>query len=135
MAVDAVAKQQFRQAMTHSNPTSAALLRGPHQIAGRFLIDGRDRHQGDLVKTQTLYQVQDIASIGLDAVPGRFLQFRRAATLHLILDFANAGHNPEADRSGLTDELRRAGRSASQDRCAQRTESVWSGLPRRWRCQ
>lgn len=52
----------------------AAVLPGPHQVPGCFLIDAGDRHRGDLVQAQQPGQMHGITGVGLDPIPGGFLQ-------------------------------------------------------------
>jgi hypothetical protein len=65
---DPVSQQQLGKSVPGTHQVTAAVLPGPDQIPGCFLLDGRDRHRGDLVQAQQPGQVDRVPGVGLDPV-------------------------------------------------------------------
>jgi hypothetical protein len=63
--------------MPRTHEVAADILAGTDQIPGSLLAHARDRHLDDLTQVQQTGQMQRVAGIGLDPVPGRPLQLRR----------------------------------------------------------
>ena len=98
---DPVAQQQLRQPVPRPHQITAAVLPGPHQIPGRFLLDARHRHRDDLIQMQQPGQMQRIPGIGLHPIPGRPLQLRRRRDHTPDPRIGQVPGQPEAGRARL----------------------------------
>ena len=104
---NALPQKKFRQAMSASHQIPASILTGTDQISGCLLFYRRDRDLDDLVQSEQPRQMQRVASIGLDAVTSRSLQFRRRNHHALHTRLIQSSVQAESGRSGLVDGFHR----------------------------
>lgn len=87
--------------MTGAGEITTRVLTGAHQITGLFLRFSWHADGGDLAQPEQSGQMHRVFRVGLDAIPGRALQFRRGR------DHASDPHRgqvtaqAEAGRPGL----------------------------------
>ena len=118
---DRVAQQQLGQAVSGPHQIRAGRFPGPDQVPGGLLLGGGDPHRSELIQAQQLGQVQGIAGVRLDPVPGRPLQLRGGHHLTTVFLARHADRVGEEGRSPMTEALQGMGSMPEDAKMAHQT--------------
>ncbi len=116
----AVSQQHGFELLTGLEPGSHRILARPRQIPDRFIPLIRHGHAGQLASPAQTRQLQGIASVSLDPLPGLTRDLRGGHHLALIAPATQLAHQMVPTRSGLVDDPQCLGRPQMPQRLEQR---------------